>query len=271
MSLAKLIVRMSLETLVLEQRGEHILVVRLNRPEISNAISTTMGHELIAVFGELEADPTLARCVILTGAGERAFCGGADLKQRDGMSDEDFSRQHYLFERMVRAITFCPIPLICAANGSAVAGGFELLLACDFAYASSTALFGFTEVRRGIMPGGGGTQQLPRAVGTRRAKELIFRGSRFSAEEALQWGLVNRLCEPGKVLGEAIEAAEEICRSAPLSVLQAKKAIDLGMQTDLRTGLFTEIEAYYRLIPTDDRREGINAYNQKREPVFKGS
>jgi enoyl-CoA hydratase/carnithine racemase len=260
----------ALSALQLEEVGDHILLIRLNRPEVSNAISTTMGQEFLRVFGAIEADPTLYRCAILTGAGERAFCGGADLKQREGMTDEQFGRQHYLFERMNRALTYCPIPLIGAANGSAVAGGLELLLACDFAYASKTAVFGFTEVMRGIMPGGGGTQQLPRIIGGRRAKELIFRGARFSAEEALAWGVVNRLCEPATLLAETIAAAEEICRNAPLSVTQAKKAIDLGLQTDLRTGLFLEIEAYNRLIPTEDRHEGINAFNQKRPPVFTG-
>lgn len=259
-----------IETLRLEEIDGQILVIQLNRPEVSNAISTQMGQELIRVFGALEADPTQYRCAILTGAGERTFCGGADLKQREGMTDEQFGTQHYLFERMIRAITQCPLPLICAANGSAVAGGLELLLACDFAYGSKSAVFGFTEVKRGIMPGGGGTQQLPRTIGVRRAKELIFRGARFSAEEALAWGVVNRLCEPGRVLADAIEAARDVCTSAPLSVSQAKKSIDLGMQADLHTGLYVEIEAYNRLIPTEDRLEGISAYNEKRQPVFKG-
>jgi enoyl-CoA hydratase/carnithine racemase len=260
----------ALDTLTLEEIDEQILVVKLDRPEVSNAISTTMGEEIIRVFGALEATPALYRCVILTGAGERAFCGGADLKQREGMTDEQFGVQHYLFERMNRAITYCPVPIICAANGSAVAGGLELLLACDFAYASASAVFGFTEVKRGIMPGGGGTQQLPRTIGMRRAKELILRGAKFTAHEALAWGVVNRLCEPGRVLADAIDAARDICTSAPLSVAQAKKAIDLGMQGDLRTGLYLEIEAYNRLIPTEDRLEGISAYNEKRSPRFQG-
>jgi len=120
------------------------------------------------------------------------------------------------------------------------------------------------------MPGGGGTQQLPRTIGVRRAKELILRGAKFTAQEALAWGVVNRLCEPGRVLADAIDAARDICTSAPLSVAQAKKAIDLGMQGDLRTGLYLEIEAYNRLIPTEDRLEGISAYNEKRSPRFKG-
>jgi len=246
----------SLTTLQLEEVDADILVIRLNRPEVSNSISTQMGRELIRVFGAFEINPELYRCVILTAAGERTFCGGADLKQREGMTDEQFSRQHYLFERMNRAITHCPVAVICAANGSAVAGGLELMLACDFAYASKNAVFGFTEVKR--------------AIGTRRAKELIFRGARFTAEDALAWGIVNKLCEPCDVLTEALSAARDICTSAPLSVTQAKKAIDLGMQTDLRTGLYVEIEAYNRLIPTADRLEGISAYNEKRLPAFKG-
>jgi enoyl-CoA hydratase/carnithine racemase len=260
----------SMDTLQLESVGKHILIIRLNRPAVANAISSAMGEELLRVFGVLDSDPSLYRCAILTGAGQRAFCSGADLKQREGMTDGDFSRQHYLFERMCRAVIYCPIPLICAANGAAMAGGLELLLGCDFAYAVHDAIFGFTEVHRGIMPGGGGTQHLPRATGLRRAKELILRGARFSAQEALEWGVVNRICEPDKLMAETIEAATQICDAAPLAVAQAKKAMDLGAQTDLRTGLYTEIEAYYRLIPTEDRREGINAYNEKRPPVFKG-
>ena len=153
------------ETLQLEEVDERILVVRLNRPAASNAITTTMGQELLTVFQSIKSNPSSYGCVILTGAGERAFCGGADLRERQGMDDIQYQIQHQLFERMIRAITFCPTPLICAANGAAIAGGLELLLGCDFAYASKTAVFGLPEVTRGIMPGGGGTQQLPRAIG----------------------------------------------------------------------------------------------------------
>jgi enoyl-CoA hydratase/carnithine racemase len=266
----KMLGSMKFETLAIEEAGSRILVVRLNRPEAANSLTTTMGSELLEVFHTIEAEPTTYGCLILTGTGDRVFCGGADLKQRQGMGDDAFQTQHYLFERMIRAITFCPVPLICAVNGSAVAGGLELLLACDFAYASRVAVFAFTEVMRGIMPGGGGTQQLPRAIGLRRAKELIFTGERFTAEEALAWGVVNRLCEPGDVLRQALDTAETIGRNAPISIIQAKKAMDLGAQTDLRSGLFLEIEAYNRLIATEDRREGIRAFNEKRPPAFKG-
>jgi enoyl-CoA hydratase/carnithine racemase len=233
-------------------------------------MSTRMGEELIAVFAALEAEPELARAVVLTGAGDRAFCAGADLKQRDGMDDAAFARQHYLFERMMRALLACPVPLIAAINGAAYAGGLEIAMCCDFAYAVEGARFALTEVTRGIMPGGGGTQLLPRSIGARRAKEVIFTGEPFAAEQALAWGVVNRLCPAGTLLEQALATARRINANAPISIRQAKKSIDFGAGTDLRTGMQMEIEAYYQLIPTGDRREGIAAFNEKRTPVFKG-
>lgn len=258
------------ETLLVEEPEPGLLLVTLNRPDRANAMSTRMGEELIAVFGKLEADLDLARAVVLTGAGDRAFCAGADLKQRDGMDDLAFQRQHYLFERMMRALLACPVPLIGAINGAAYAGGLEIALCCDFAYATEGARFALTEVTRGIMPGGGGTQQLPRTIGVRRAKEVIFTGEPFSAQQALEWGIVNRLCPPGTLVEQAIATARRIANNAPISIRQAKKSIDFGLGSDLRTGMQMEIEAYYQLIPTDDRREGIAAFNEKRAPVFKG-
>ncbi len=257
-------------TILVTEPAPSLLLVTLNRPERANAFTTRMAEELLAVFNALEAEPDAYRCVVLTGAGDRAFCAGADLKERDGMTDADFSRQHYLFERCFRSLLACPPPLIAAINGAAFAGGLELALCCDFAYASKTARFALTEVTRGIMPGGGGTQNLPRTIGERRAKEVIFTGRPFSAEDALAWGVVNRLCEPGEVLAEVLKTAQTICDNAPLSVRQAKKAISTGLQMDRASGMLFEIEAYYQLIPTEDRVEGINAYVEKRKPVFKG-
>jgi enoyl-CoA hydratase/carnithine racemase len=257
-------------TVTVAEPSAQVLAVTLNRPERANSLTTRMAEELLAVFGALEAEPDAYRCVILTGAGDRVFCAGADLKERDGMSDADFARQHYLYERCFRAMLACPPPLIAAINGAAFAGGLELALCCDFAYASKTARFALTEVTRGIMPGGGGTQNLPRTIGERRAKEVIFTGQPFSAEDALAWGVVNRLCEPGEVLTEVLKTAQAICDNAPLSVRQAKKAITTGLQMDRASGMLFEIEAYYQLIPTEDRVEGINAYVEKRTPVFKG-
>jgi len=258
------------ETLLLAEPDPAILQVTLNRPERANAFTTRMGEELLAVFGALEAEPAAYRCVVLTGAGERAFCAGADLKERDGMSDDAFARQHYLFERMARAVLACPPPLLGAINGAAFAGGLELALCCDFAYAAETARFALTEVTLGIMPGAGGTQNLPRTIGERRAKEVILTGRPFSAADALAWGMVNRLCPAGEVVGAVLETARAIAGNAPLSVRQAKKSITQGLQMDRASGMLFEIEAYYQLIPTEDRSEGIRAFNEKRKPVFKG-
>ena len=259
-----------LSTLVLEQPQDGLLVVRLHRPDAANAITTRMGEELVAVFGALEADPQAWRCVVLTASGERVFCGGADLKERDGMTHADFDRQHYLFERMARALHDCPVPLVAAVNGSAVAGGLELALACDFIIASDRAKFGFLEVKRGIMPGGGGTQQLPRTIGMRRAKELIMTGDALDAHQALAWGLVNHIYPPETVLAEALKVAGKIMANAPIAVKQAKKAMHLGAQMDVRTAFFFEAEVYSRVIGTEDRMEGIRAYVEKREPRFVG-
>jgi enoyl-CoA hydratase/carnithine racemase len=258
------------DTLLVQSPDPHLLLVTLNRPERANAFTTRMGEEILHVFQALEAEPAAFRCVILTGAGDRAFCAGADLKERDGMSDEAFARQHYLFERMARAVLACPAPLIGAINGAAFAGGLELALCCDFAYASESARFALTEVTLGIMPGAGGTQNLPRSIGERRAKEVILTGRPFSAQDALAWGMVNRLCPPAELLPAVLDTAGAIAANAPRSVRQAKKAITQGLQMDRASGMLFEIEAYHQLIGTADRLEGIRAFNEKRRPVFTG-
>jgi enoyl-CoA hydratase/carnithine racemase len=259
----------SLDTLLLDSPREGLLRVRLNRPEVANAMSTQMGHDIIAVFAGLEAEPERYRCVMLTGVGSR-FCGGADLKERDGMTDEQFNTQHYLFERMMRAIYDCPVPVLACLNGPAVAGGLELALACDFIVASDRARCGFTEVSRGIMPGGGGTQHLPRAIGVRKAKELMFTGDLISADEAKSLGLYNHVFPDDQVVEKTLAMIDRILANAPISIRQVKKSIEFGAQMDTRTGLFFEVEAYSRLVATDDRREGIRAFNEKRAPRFSG-
>jgi enoyl-CoA hydratase/carnithine racemase len=258
------------ETLLVERHPDKLLLVTLNRPQVANAINTEMGQDLLDLFGALVADPDQARCIVVTGAGDKAFCGGGDLKERNGMTDEQWLRQHALFERGFRTVLDCPIPIVAAVNGHAFAGGLELTLCCDFTYASKAARFALTEVTLGIMPGGTGTQTLPRIVGERRAKEIILTGRPFSAEQAHDWGIVNRLCEPGQTLADAVEVARTICANAPLSVRQAKQSIHHGLQMDLRTGTFFEIEAYNRLVPTEDRLEGVRAFNEKRKPNFIG-
>lgn len=259
------------ETLKLEQRGDHVLVATLNRPEALNAITTQMGHDLLDFWTHLTVAPTNIRCVVLTGAGERAFCAGGDLKERNGMSNETWQAQHELFERAFVALLECTIPVIAAVHGHAYGGGCETVLACDFVYASRSAQFALSETRLGIMPGGGGTQTLARAVGERLAKELIFTARPFSASEAHQWGMVNRVFESQQELLErAVDTATAIANNAPLSIRQAKKSIHYGLQTDLLTGYRFEIEAYNRLVTTQDRLEGVRAFTEKRKPVFGG-
>jgi enoyl-CoA hydratase/carnithine racemase len=258
------------ETLALEPAGPHVLVVRLNRPGALNALNTQMGRDTLELWTRIAAEPGGLRCAVLTGAGERAFCSGGDLKERDGMTVAAWQAQHEVFERSFMALVECPLPVIAAVNGHAFGGGLEMALCCDFIYASRAARFAQSEVRLGIMPGGMGTQNLARALGERRAKELTLSARAFSAEEGAAWGLVNKLCEPGRVLEDALATAQAIAENAPLAVRQAKKSIHYGLQADLLTGYRFEIEAYNRLIGTEDRLEGVRAFNEKRKPEFKG-
>ena len=258
------------QTIKVERRDGNILLVTLNRPEASNALNTQMGLDLVALFERFSTDIEGLRAVILTGQGDKAFCAGGDLKQRNGMTDDAWQAQHLVFERMLRALLGCPIPVIGAINGAAYGGGCEIAAALDFVYASTNARFALTEVTLGIMPGGGGTQNLPRAVGERRAKELILSGMPFSAAEAEQWGLVNRVLPPGELLEAAFAIANRIAANGPISVRQAKQAIHRGLQMSLADGLTFEIEAYNRLVPTADRREGVLAFNERRKPNFQG-
>jgi enoyl-CoA hydratase/carnithine racemase len=257
------------ETLRVQNRPSDVLLVTLDRPSVANAFNTQAALDLCEVLARIEAEQRV-RCVVLTGAGERAFCSGADLKERSSLTEEEWRSQHEIFERMFGLVRDCPLPVLAAVNGAAYAGGLELVLHCDFAYASRAAKFALTEVSLGIMPGGGGTQTLARAAGERRAKELILTARPFSAEEALAWGVVNRVCEAGKVLDETLEAANRIASLAPLSVRQAKRAIRDGLHMDLASAMRVEIEAYNRLVGTEDRREGLRAFNEKRKPKFKG-
>jgi enoyl-CoA hydratase len=258
------------QTLLIRQPEDHVVVVTMNRPETSNAMNTQMGRDLMTWFEEITLDPGDARCIVLTGAGEKAFCAGGDLKERKGMTDDAWTQQHAVFERMLRAIMACPVPVLGAVNGVAYGGGTEIAAACDFLYAAEHARFALTEVTLGIMPGCGGTQNLPRAVGERRAKEIVLTGRPFSASEAAAWGLVNRVLPGAELMKEVMATASVIARNAPISVRQAKHSIHHGLQMSISDALAFEIEAYNRTIPSEDRREGILAFNEKRRPVFRG-
>jgi enoyl-CoA hydratase len=261
---------MTYETLKVTIGEDKVGVITMNRPEALNAMNTRMMEELRDVFSQLYVEPDRAACLVLTGEGTRGFCTGADLKERKGMSDAVWRRQHAIVEQMIRAIMDCPVPIIAAVNGAAYAGGMEIALACDFVYAVPSARFALTEVTLGIMPGAAGTQNLPRAVGVRRAKEIVLTGEPFTAEQALGWGMINRICEPDRLMADALATAARIAANAPLSVRQAKKALDKATELDRSSGYAFEIEAYNRTVVTEDRQEGINAFNEKRKPKYKG-
>src|SRR5258708_2197978 len=253
------------ETLRIEERPGNVLLAMLHRPEVANAFNTGAALELCELFERFRAEHPY-RCVVITRAGDKAFCAGPDLKERNSLGDEQWRSQHEVFERMFRAVRDCPIPVIAAVNGAAYAGGLELVLHCDFAYASRTATFALTEVSLGIMPGGGGTQTLPRVIGERRAKELILAARSFSAEEAHAWGLVNKLCEPGKLVQEALGAAGRIASLAPLAVREAEHAVPPGPPVDPPSAMRAEVETCNRLIRTANPRGGPPPFNTTRKP-----
>ncbi len=258
------------ETITLERPRDHVLLLTLDRPERANAMNTQMGLDLREVFMDLYVDLEDLRAVVVTGRGDKVFCAGGDLKDRNGMTDQQWQHQHAIYEQMVRHLRDCPIPVIGAINGAAYGGGCEFALSCDFLYAAEHARFALTEITLGIMPGAGGTMNLPHAVGERRAREIIYTGAPFSAAEAHAWGLVNRVCAASELLDEALATATRIAGNAPISVRQAKKSMAVSTQVDRHIGYMFELEAYNRMVPSEDRHEGVKAFNEKRKPEFKG-
>jgi enoyl-CoA hydratase len=256
------------ETIKLSEPAPGVAVVAFNRPEVANALSTRMGEELAEAWTALAARADL-RCAILTGEG-RHFQAGADLKERNGMTDATWAEQHKVFEAMVRAQLSVPVPIIAAVNGAAMGGGCEMTLACDFAYASETARFGLPEVGLGIMPGLGGTQLLRRCAGERRAIELLTSGRQFTAAQALEYGVVNGVTAPDALMETVLGVAAEIASRAPLSVRALKHVVREGHSLDLAAAMELELSAYNRLFKTADRREGVASFNEKRTPAFRG-
>ncbi len=259
-----------METLKLDWVGgtAGLAVLTLNRPGALNAMNTTMITELLHLFRE-EAYNQELRCMVMTGSGDRAFSTGGDLKERNGMSNEQWRHQHHLIEEMFEALWNFPVPIIAAVEGFAYAGGCELALGTDFIIASETAEFAVKEITRGIMPGGGGMHRLARTIGTRRASEMIYTGRAIKADQACEWGLANRVVPVGQALPTALEVGNEIVASAPMAVRTAKVAINRGMDCDSRTAYALDIAAYNVLIGSEDRLEGIAAFNEKRKPVWK--
>ena len=247
--------------------ADYVAVVTMDAPPV-NAVSVGLMDEMIATFDQM-SDRDDVRVVVLTGAG-RFFCAGADLKERDGMSDEAWAEQHRLFEDMIRAQLACPFPILAAVNGAAMGGGCEMALASDFAWCSSNARIGLPEVGLGIIPGLGGTQAVTRAVGERRALELLMSGLPLDAQDAMKFGLVNRFCDPMTLLDEVLERARIIASKAPLSVRALKRVVHGGAALPLDQAMDLELEAYNQLFRTEDRREGVAAFNEKRPAVFRG-
>ncbi len=256
----------SYQHLIITQPQAHIALITLNRPDHANALSAALAQEVAHCFGALPHD---TRAVIITGAGKH-FCAGADLKERKGMTNEQWHAQHHALEMALGALMACPLPVIAAVGGAAFGGGLELALACDFIYAADTARFALTETTLGIIPGMGGTQQLPRAIGTRRAKEILFSGKAFSAQDAHHWGIVNKLCTQATLIDEAIACAQAIANNAPLAIKAAKVAVQQGIDLPLKEALSCELTHYQTLLGSKDRIEGINAFNEKRKPAFTG-
>lgn len=245
-----------MQVIIKENPAEFICRITLNRPEAANALSQSLCEQLAQAFENIGD----SRVVLLTGAGERAFSSGADLKERQGMDEAAWKRQHDAMEAAVEAISHCPVPVIAVVNGAAYAGGLELALCCDFMIASTTARFALNEASLGIMPGLGGTQNLPKAIGERAAKEMLYTAKPIDAEKALLLGLVNALHAPAKLQEEALKLATTIAANAPLSLKAIKKAVRDG----------NELEIYKTLINTKDRVEGNSAFLEKRLPRFKG-
>ena len=246
-----------------------VAVLTLNRPEIMNSVNFELLYALRDAVDDIRFDPDV-RVVIITGAGEKAFCAGADLKERITLTPPQVKKFIFTIRSLFSSIESLNKPVIAAVNGVALGGGTELLLAADIRIASIKATMGLTETRLAIIPGAGGTQRLPRLIGRGKAKELIFTGRRVDAEEALQINLVNKICEPELLMEEAKNMAAMICECGPIAVEQAKYAINAGLETDLNTGLTIESNAYWITIPTEDRLEGLAAFKEKRKPQYKG-
>jgi len=263
---------MAYETLLIEQAQDEtgILVLRLNRPEVLNAMNTQMFLDLRSAFQVLRAQDDL-RCVIVTGSGSKAFCAGGDLKERNGMDDATWRRQHDLIEEALLAVKDFPLPIIAAVEGHAHGGGLELALMCDFIIASETARFSLSEVKRGIMPGGGGIQNLVRAVGMRTAKQYLYTGDHFDARQAREWQMINQVTPAGQALDAALAIARRILLAAPMSVRYVKLAASRGGEVDFHTGYAMDIAAYNVLVSSADRLEGVAAFNEKRAPAWKNA
>jgi enoyl-CoA hydratase/carnithine racemase len=255
--------------LVLITRDDDVVTWTLNRPQALNAFDRPLLAALGAATDAVRGDRSV-RAVVVTGAGDKAFSAGADLKERQGMTLDETRAFVRRISSTFDAVAQLPCPTIAAVNGVAFGGGMELALACDLRVLAEHATIGLTETSVGIMPGAGGTQRLPRLVGPARAKELVFTARRLDAGEALAWGIANRVVPGAQTVTAARELGRAVARNAPLAVRQAKTALDAALDVALAAGLEIEQKAYEPLLHTRDRREGLQAFADKRPPVYRG-
>lgn len=253
------------------RRHGDVVELVLDRPERMNAIDTATATSLVEAGARIAADRA-ARAVVLSAAGERAFCVGADLKERNDFTDAQLLAQRPIFRAAFAAIADLPMPAIAAVSGYALGGGCELALGCDLIVADEGAVFGLPEVSVGLLPGGGGTQLLPRRIGWSRAADLIFTARRIDAPTALRYGVIDRLVEGHQTAREAaLELAAEIARHSPVGLRGAKHALRTGADLPLAAGLDVEDGAWRSVAFSADRAEGIRAFNEKRAPVWPGA
>jgi len=251
------------------ENNQGFTVIKINRPQALNALNEEVLAELYECFNHVNTDPEI-QVVAITGAGEKAFVAGADIASMKGMSALEAKRFCDLGHRVMRRIETCRKPVIAAVNGFALGGGMELSLACDFIYASELAKMGLPEVNLGIFPGFGGTQRLARLIGKNKAKELIFTAKTLNAQEAKEWGIVNKICSPVELLKDVELVAREIMKKGPVAVQLAKQAVNEGADLDINGGLAIEKAIFPLVFATEDRVEGVTAFLEKRKAEFKG-
>lgn len=262
------------QTIFQQKTDDGKLILTMNRPEAMNCMNFKMIQELEAIIKESNFDMSI-RVILITGAeppeGKKpSFCAGADLIERKTLTDDQVKRFITTVRGTMIAVETARVPVIAVINGYAFGGGTELALACDLRIASSQAVMGLTETSLGIIPGGGGTQRLPRIVGLAKAKEMIYTARRIDASEALEIGLVNQVAAPESLMDKALSLASEITANGPIAVQQAKFVLNNGSECSLGVALLLESKAYEITIPTQDRMEALNAFAEKRKPVFKG-
>jgi enoyl-CoA hydratase/carnithine racemase len=255
-------------TITVERRDTGVAILTLDRPDALHALNSVMANELVRQFSDWVVDTNL-RCIVITASGSRAFCVGADLKERNRLDEDGVRRQHALFRLFLTIRQSLDVPVIAAVQGMALGGGAEIALASDIVLAAEEAEFGLPEIGLGIMPGLGGTQFLPRIIGRGRALEMMLTGERINAEEARECGIVSRVFPREELLSRALERAEQIAGMPPLAVRSIRRAVQIGGELDLNSGLAYELALHQRLMASEDRAEGVRAFVEKRLPTWR--